>query len=173
MIKILDSSGMKACDNYTINALGIPSRELMERAAEACVSMISDGRFDLGHVTAVCGTGNNGGDGMAIALMLARRGISVDVVFSGNKERCSPEAAFRLGELIESGIKISPQSDFSDSTLIIDALLRDRTVAKYRRRIRRDYRQHEPQRKKRFRRRHSVGNFGGHRSRDGMRGQSR
>ena len=83
MIKILDSSGMKACDNYTINALGIPSRELMERAAEACVSMISDGRFDLGHVTAVCGTGNNGGDGMAIALMLARRGISVDVVFSG------------------------------------------------------------------------------------------
>ena len=52
MIKILDSSGMKACDNYTINALGIPSRELMERAAEACVSMISDGRFDLGHVTA-------------------------------------------------------------------------------------------------------------------------
>ena len=72
MIKILDSSGMKACDNYTINALGIPSRELMERAAEACVSMITDGRFDLGHVTAVCGTGNNGGDGMAIALMLAR-----------------------------------------------------------------------------------------------------
>lgn len=122
MIKILDSSGMKACDNYTINALGIPSRELMERAAEACVSMISDGRFDLGHVTAVCGTGNNGGDGMAIALMLARRGISVDVVFSGNKERCSPEAAFRLCELIESGIKISPRSDFSDSTLIIDAL---------------------------------------------------
>ena len=95
MIKILDSSEMKACDNYTINALGIPSRELMERAAEACVSMISDGRFDLGHVTAVCGTGNNGGDGMAIALMLARRGISVDVVFSGNKERCSPEAAYR------------------------------------------------------------------------------
>ena len=109
---------------------------------------------------------------MAIALMLARRGISVDVVFSGNKERCSPEAAFRLGELIESGIKISPRSDFSDSTLIIDALF-GMDVAEYRRRIRRDYRQHEPQRKKRFRRRHSVGNFVGHRSRDGMRGQSR
>ena len=64
---------MKKADQYTIKTLGVPSLELMERAAAACVAQMKERRMDLDRVCVVCGSGNNGGDGFAIARMLHGR----------------------------------------------------------------------------------------------------
>ena len=69
----VNAAQMKAADQYTIQKLGVPSLELMEHAAQACVQVLEDEKVDLSHVCVVCGSGNNGGDGFAIARILQRK----------------------------------------------------------------------------------------------------
>ena len=64
---------MKAADQYKIQELGIPSMELMERAALKCVEVMEAHRLDLSRPCIVCGSGNNGGDGFAIARLLNQK----------------------------------------------------------------------------------------------------
>jgi hypothetical protein len=69
---ILTAAQMTACDRYTIEILGIPSRTLMERAAAKAARFLLS-RPDLfleGPVLVLCGAGNNGGDGFAMARFL-------------------------------------------------------------------------------------------------------
>ena len=125
MKKILTAAQMKACDEYAIRTLGVPSRTLMQRAAEACVNAL-DG-FDTSRTVVLCGTGNNGGDGMAIADILSKRGDNVTVVLVGDEARCTPEAAFRLERARDLGIAVVAAGEFdraalSDATAIVDAI---------------------------------------------------
>lgn len=120
MKKILTASQMRSCDEYTINTLAVPSRALMDRAAKACAGALAD--FDLTHLVCVCGAGNNGGDGMAIAYIMARCGIDTTVVFPSDEASCTPETAFRLERLHDAGIPVTDSADFSDATAIVDAL---------------------------------------------------
>ena len=67
--KLVTASQMAAIDQRAIEDWGIPAAELMERAAQRVVEVIEsywDGLEDLS-VVVVCGKGNNGGDGLAIA----------------------------------------------------------------------------------------------------------
>ena len=63
---------------------GIDSRELMQNAAECLFARIenSKGKYmlDLDSVAVVCGSGNNGGDGYALAILLAESGYNVNIV---------------------------------------------------------------------------------------------
>lgn len=120
MKKILTAAQMKTCDDHAINTLGIPSRTLMQRAAEACVAAL-DG-FNLTRTYILCGAGNNGGDGMAIADILASRDVDVTVVFVGDETHLTPESAFRLGRLRDLAVPVTDCPDLSDATAIIDAL---------------------------------------------------
>ena len=86
---------MKAADQYTIRTLSVPSLTLMERAAQACVDRIKKREAVPSAVCVVCGSGNNGGDGFAIARMLAEEGFSVTAVMAGNPEHLTEEAAFQ------------------------------------------------------------------------------
>ena len=70
----LTGEQMQSCDRHTIQELGIPSLELMERAASKCVEMMEKKGLDLSKPCVVCGSGNNGGDGIAVARMLAEKG---------------------------------------------------------------------------------------------------
>ncbi len=70
---LLSAKQMKDCDTYTIHTLGIPSMVLMERAALAVVDEMERAGLDLSRVLVVCGSGNNGGDGFAVARILAER----------------------------------------------------------------------------------------------------
>lgn len=79
MIKILNSQQIKSLDVYTIEQEPIPSIKLMERACHAFVSWFME-KFDTTNsVGVVCGTGNNGGDGLGIARLLNEWGYSVKV----------------------------------------------------------------------------------------------
>jgi NAD(P)H-hydrate epimerase len=94
---------MKQYDEYTIRQMGVPSPVLMERAALAAVDELTSGRdpvFDLSHVICLCGAGNNGGDGAAVARMLFIAGFRAEILFIGNAASCTAEAAqqFKIAE---------------------------------------------------------------------------
>jgi ADP-dependent NAD(P)H-hydrate dehydratase / NAD(P)H-hydrate epimerase len=79
MLKILTSQQVRDLDAYTIAHEPIPSIDLMERACRAFVSWFTT-RFDTSKkIGIVCGTGNNGGDGLGIARLLNGFGYSIHV----------------------------------------------------------------------------------------------
>ena len=87
---------MKAIDQNTINGVGIPSMVLMERAAlavaEAAERMAAERKLGKkARILAVCGTGNNGADGVAAGRILQGRGYETVLLFAGNPEHDSEE----------------------------------------------------------------------------------
>ena len=58
---------MQKTDRYTIDVMQMPAMVLMEKAAEAVYEKLLDETFDRKRVLVLCGSGNNGGDGMAVA----------------------------------------------------------------------------------------------------------
>ena len=119
----LNAAQMKAADQYTIQKLGVPSLELMEHAAQACVQVLEDEKVDLSHVCVVCGSGNNGGDGFAIARILQNNRYSVETFCVGNPEHYTEETQEQMHRLQECGGKITygmPQED--SYSVIIDAV---------------------------------------------------
>ncbi|MBQ9777379.1 MAG: NAD(P)H-hydrate epimerase, partial [Clostridia bacterium] len=75
MQKVLFAAQMKEADGREIRR-GTPSQILMERAAKAALSVLKR-EFDTARVLFLCGNGNNGGDGLAMARFLAEEGADV------------------------------------------------------------------------------------------------
>ena len=119
----VNATQMKAADQYTIQKLEVPSLELMEHAAQACVQVLEDEKVDLSHVCVVCGSGNNGGDGFAIARILQNNRYSVETFCVGNPEHYTEETQEQMHRLQECGGKITygmPQED--SYSVVIDAV---------------------------------------------------
>lgn len=119
----VNAAQMKAADQYTIQKLGVPPLELMEHAAQACVQVLEDEKVDLSHVCVVCGSGNNGGDGFAIARILQNNRCSVETFCVGNPEHYTEETQEQMHRLQECGGKITygmPQED--SYSVVIDAV---------------------------------------------------
>jgi len=82
-IKILSALQIREVDAYTILHEPIASIDLMERAAAAFTEWFVS-KFDESHrIYIVCGTGNNGGDGMAVGRMLFDSGYEVSACVAG------------------------------------------------------------------------------------------
>jgi len=78
MIPVLSAAAMRAADRATILG-GVPSLELMERAAEALVDELLRRFPGWKRVVVACGPGNNGGDGLAAARLLAGHGVAAAI----------------------------------------------------------------------------------------------
>lgn len=95
MQKVLTAEEMRAVDRLTTDKYGIPSIILMENAAHAAANVIKE---KLGGSVAgksfliLCGKGNNGGDGAALARILAIQGAFVEVILFGNIEDTKGDA---------------------------------------------------------------------------------
>ena len=74
MIDLIDSKCAGAIDKYTINTLGVPSLLLMEEAAKFSFEQIRQDYGKQSKILIVCGSGNNGGDGLALLRMLILAG---------------------------------------------------------------------------------------------------
>ncbi len=79
MLKILNSQQIKQLDQYTIEHEPIASIDLMERACKAFTDWFVLNFRPVKKIGIVCGTGNNGGDGLGIARMLKDLGYPVKV----------------------------------------------------------------------------------------------
>ena len=67
-----DGIWMKHADEETIVQKQVPSMVLMERAALKTVEVLEETEIDLSKPLIVCGAGNNGGDGYAVASFSGR-----------------------------------------------------------------------------------------------------
>jgi ADP-dependent NAD(P)H-hydrate dehydratase / NAD(P)H-hydrate epimerase len=98
-MRVLSASEMQACDRATTERFGVPSLKLM-RAASAAVSAFAREQFPQAQrVTVLCGRGNNGGDGMMTARMLATAGLKVTTVLLGSPDGMAGDAAAAWREL--------------------------------------------------------------------------
>lgn len=126
-MKIFTAEQIRNCDQYTIKNEPISSIQLMERAAEACVEWISENCNHHRNFAIFCGSGNNGGDGFAVARLLYQKGFDIDI-FTNSKAKFSLDAQENFKHIKEiSGITVREFKDamnyrFDSRTVIIDAL---------------------------------------------------
>jgi len=115
---------MKQLDKNTIEIHGLPSLVLMERAALACVDVLRTEGFDLTLVVVICGPGNNGGDGLAIARLLLLSGVDVQAILVGPADRRTPETEQQLAIALSYGLRLSSlEHSPTAPTTLVDALL--------------------------------------------------
>src|ERR1700690_3425185 len=121
-MKVLTVAEMNAVDRATVER-GIPEIILMENAAHRVVEYIASANHQ--RIVVVCGKGNNGGDGLAIARILHTRfqpglfeGL-LEVVLAGDPVELQLKMLEAVG--LQAQRTFSPQSH--NATLVIDAVL--------------------------------------------------
>jgi hydroxyethylthiazole kinase-like uncharacterized protein yjeF len=128
-MKIFEADELKKADQATLISQGISSIALMERASQACYSEIIQLIDKEQDVFVLCGNGNNGGDGLAIARLLLNQGFRIKVFVVEFSSQATPDFQANLNRLkaecnYEVNYLLHP-SDFPsfDHHVIIDALL--------------------------------------------------
>lgn len=132
-MKVLSAEEMQACDRLTTERYGVPSIELM-RAASAAVDVFARQQFPRARrVTVLCGRGNNGGDGMMAARLLAKAGLEVTTLLLGSQHELKNDAATAWRELsmspsrffyaVSSAVELRAHNAALDTDLMIDAVL--------------------------------------------------
>ncbi|MBM2813587.1 MAG: Multifunctional fusion protein [Ignavibacteria bacterium] len=126
---ILTPDEMRSADTYAINNFGIPSALLMENAARSASLYIEELLFPESRITIFCGSGNNGGDGFALARHLADK-FHVKIYWIGTEDKMSPETKTNYLAAKNIGIPTIYLSDENELTKIdwdtdclIDALI--------------------------------------------------
>ncbi|MFR2836073.1 MAG: NAD(P)H-hydrate dehydratase [[Clostridium] nexile] len=122
MIYLPTGEQMRRADLYTIEEIGVPSMVLMERAALEVVRCMEEEQLDFRKVLVVCGSGNNGGDGYAIARLLHLKGHDVTIFFAGNSQKRSKENAQQAKIAAHYEIPVITNLDTGEYSVIIDAL---------------------------------------------------
>lgn len=127
MLPILSSEQIHQLDQFTIDQEKISSIELMERACQAFVDWYVQRHNQTKRIAIVCGTGNNGGDGLGIARLLKEHHYRVHVfVIDGKGKRSADfltnldkaKGTLQVTEIIES----LPNNFLNGFDVLIDAL---------------------------------------------------
>lgn len=121
-MKIVTTEQMFKEDTEATSIYGIPALLLMENAATECIKIIeNEFSFNNKKVLVVCGGGNNGGDGLAIARKLFIKEINVSVFKAFNETGLKEEGKINLDIVSKLGVPFSETLDGFD--LIIECLL--------------------------------------------------
>lgn len=123
--KLLNASQIKQADQYTIENLGISSIDLMEKAATQFVNAIIPFIHGKPKIHIFCGTGNNGGDGFAVARMLKAKNTPVSVYFLPGEMKQSVDCQINQDRL--SDVEVLHQTTgfpiINSEDIVIDALM--------------------------------------------------
>ena len=90
LIRLADTFSMREMDRHAIEDLGISGAVLMENAARSVADWVEENKLKNepeARVVVCCGKGNNGGDGFAIARLLANRGYDISLVDAGEAKK--------------------------------------------------------------------------------------
>lgn len=123
---IYTAGQMKRVDEHTLAAQGISSWELMERAAQAAAKKLLVKFSDEHPFVLICGKGNNGGDGLAIARLLYKAQRKV-VVYLLEDTRYSSDNFQNQKLLSDTAIPIhffrkEDHWTIPDSAILVDCL---------------------------------------------------
>jgi len=101
----------------------------MERAAIACFKWLKRNINKKTKIKVMCGPGNNGGDGLAIARMLAHKGYKVEVYVLRLSSKMSPSCKFNYERLFNiRDVRIydlteeDPLPEIAGEDVVIDAI---------------------------------------------------
>ena len=133
MINVLTPDEMRQADSYAINELSIPSIVLMENAARSSAiyirEILTEKNIHNPKILILCGSGNNGGDGYAIARHL-NNSYDMTVYWIGSIDKMSPETKSNFDGVQKIGINnhfIANSDDVMnlnfDFDCIIDSLI--------------------------------------------------
>lgn len=118
MIEVLSTQNMRASDKYTIENK-TPSLVLMQNAAMGIYKNIPFDKFKAPKILIVCGTGNNAGDGYALALILKEKGYPVSLLLL--EERFSKDGEYYFEKCKQASIDYSLYT--SDTQLKADIIV--------------------------------------------------
>ena len=91
-MEILTAAEMGSADRRTAEEFGVPLAEMMENAGRAVARFCLRRYPAAKRVVVLCGKGNNGGDGLVAARLLAAAGVGVEVVLLGRADEVKGEA---------------------------------------------------------------------------------
>jgi len=124
--KIVSSNEMRRWDAYTIEKQKLCAIDLMERAAMAFASWFIANIATTNSVTILCGKGNNGGDGFAIARLLYEANFQVTIFFI-SETTSTAEAQINFERLKKTNITLlnfpEDLTEINTGDIIVDALL--------------------------------------------------
>lgn len=129
-MKIFTGAQIHELDTYTIEHEPIRSIDLMERAAKALTKAISEEWTNQTPIVVFAGPGNNGGDALAVARMLAEQDYKIAVYLFNIHNQLSADCAINKQRIIDSRriksfneitVNFDPPS-LDAGTLVIDGL---------------------------------------------------
>lgn len=130
-MEYLESRLIRQIDAAAVEELGIAGLLLMENAAQGACEVL-ESVMPKGRIIIVSGPGNNGGDGLSMARLLAANGIDSEVHLVRAGKSLTDETHSNLGFLHRSGIKVgeadadnlrSVLAELTPDDWIVDALL--------------------------------------------------
>ena len=122
-MQILTTEDARYIDQEVPKQLGVSLEILMENAGRGIVDALW-GQYDLfsldnarsinSFVLFICGTGNNGADGLVAARHLLEQGVPVQIVLVGDTSKCSDLFAMQLERCEAMGCIIDTYDEFND-----------------------------------------------------------
>lgn len=114
----------KAIDRHATQTVGIPGLVLMEKAAMTVAAVLMQRENKNATILAVCGTGNNGGDGIAAARILHEQGYHAAITVAGSEEKMTEETKKQIAIAAAYGVPVLPLSALSENRfdVLIDGL---------------------------------------------------
>lgn len=138
--RVMTREQLRALDRLAVESLALPSILLMENAAIGAARSVERALdvLDARSVLVLAGTGNNGGDGLAVARHLHIAARPVRVLILGDPDRLAPDAGANFRALRQTAVPIDAAGEHDEArayervsaaiaetapTLVVDALL--------------------------------------------------
>ncbi len=130
-MKLAGVEEIRAMDRWAIEKLGIPEEILMENAGLAAVALL-DRKVGIAgkRFVVLCGSGNNGGDGLVVARKIHSLGGIPKVFLLGDPDRFRGASATNFGILRRLPVDMRPAEDLLEirkyivhADAVVDALL--------------------------------------------------
>jgi hydroxyethylthiazole kinase-like uncharacterized protein yjeF len=126
-MKVLSAEQIREADRYTINNEPVSSAELMERASALCADWLLKKFQGAESFTVFCGNGNNGGDGLCVARLLANAGRKAEVILVGNAEVSADHAVQKMKlekvkEVVMTTFSEPADGIIKPNSIVVDAI---------------------------------------------------
>jgi NAD(P)H-hydrate epimerase len=130
-MKIVTSDEMREIDRVTSERFGVSSLTLMENAGTAVAEFVLSQYPSAKRIGAICGKGNNGGDGFVVARKLHESGKEVSITLLASSAELKGDAAEMFAKLPVTAVTVGSNEELKrgparatfEADILIDAIL--------------------------------------------------